>query len=221
MEKQIEYHGAERDKRGRRFKAWKILSVRPNFLFVVGLVLVALLAGKIIISGFFLHFDEAKLPAMDVAMAQEASDKKTDVKSTDANVSSADLNAKMASLKKKEQELKDREISVQKKEQDLAPLQAEVDAKIEQLNELQTRLTAMARELAEKEQSSKDEKITHLVALYSAMDASKAAKIMDKLNADTVVRIIASMNGKKAGPILAAMSAEKSASISESLSKTE
>jgi flagellar motility protein MotE (MotC chaperone) len=220
MERQAEHHGTERDKRGRRFKTWKVLSVRPDFLFVAVLVLAALLAGKIIISGFYLHFDTAKLPAMNVAMAQETSDK-TDVKSTEANISGADLNAKMASLKKKEQELKDRETAVQRKEQALAPLQAEVDAKIEQLNELQTKLTAMARELAEKDQTTKDEKITHLVALYSAMDAAKAAKILDKLSTDTVVRIISNMNGKKAGPILAAMSAEKSAIISESLSKTE
>jgi flagellar motility protein MotE (MotC chaperone) len=214
MEKQIEYNGTKRAERDRGLKARKGLFVKTNFLFVAVLMLAALLAVKIIVSGFYLHFDSSKLQDAGVAMAQES-------KTTDAKVSDADVSAKMASLKKKEQELKDRETAIAKKEQQLAPLQADVDTKIAQLNELQVKLTAMAKELAEKEQTSKDEKMTHLVALYSAMDAAKAAKILDKLNTETVVRIIASMNGKKAGPILAAMSAEKSALISESLSKAE
>jgi flagellar motility protein MotE (MotC chaperone) len=179
------------------------------------------LVAKIIINGLYLHFDSSKLQGVNIAMAQETGDKKTDVKATDIKSSGVDLNVNQASLKKKELELKEREAAVQRKEQELAPLQAEVDAKIEQLNELQVKLTAMAKELAEKEQAGKDEKITHLVSLYSAMDAAKAAKIMDKLNTDIVVRILANMKGKSAGQILAAMSADKGAIISESLSKTE
>jgi len=179
-------------------------------------VLAALLVFKIVVSGFYLHFDSSKLQDAGVAMAQESSSKTTDVKQSDA-----DINAKMASLKKKEQELKDREAAVARKEQQLAPLQADVDTKISQLNELQVKLTAMAKELAEKEQTAKDEKITHLVALYSSMDAAKAAKILDKLNNDIVVRILANMKGKSAGQILAAMSADKGAMISESLSRAE
>jgi flagellar motility protein MotE (MotC chaperone) len=190
-------------------------------LFVAVLILVALLVAKIIVSGLFLHFDSLKLPIANIAMAQESSDKKTDARQADTKQTDADLNARMASLKKKEQELKEREASVQRKELVLAPLQAEVDAKIEQLNELQIKLTAMAKEIAEKEQGVKDEKINHLVTLYSSMEAAKAAKILDKLNTETVVRILANMKGKSAGQILGAMSADKGAIISESLSKTE
>jgi len=176
--------------------------------------LAALLAVKIVVSGFYLHFDSSKLRDAGIAMAQES-------KATDVKLSETDINAKMASLKKKEQDLKDREAAVARKEQQLAPLQADVDTKISQLNELQVKLTAMAKELAEKEQTAKDEKITHLVALYSSMDAAKAAKILDKLNNDIVVRILANMKGKSAGQILAAMSADKGAIISESLSRAE
>jgi flagellar motility protein MotE (MotC chaperone) len=221
MERQAERHGTKRDKRGWGFKAWKGFSIRPNFLFIAVLCLAGLLVAKIIISGLYLHFDSGKLQVANVAIAQETSDKKADVKATDTKSPDADLTAKQASLKKKELELKERESAVQRKEQELAPLQAEVDAKIEQLNELQVKLTAMAKELAEKEQTAKDEKITHLVALYSSMDAAKAAKILDKLNTDIVVRILANMKGKSAGQILAAMSTDKGAIISESLSKTE
>jgi len=195
--------------------------MKPNFLLVTVLFLMALLVAKIIISGLYLHFDSVKLPVINIAMAEENSGKQTDAKQAETKQPDSDLNAKMTSLKKKEQELKDREATLQRKEQELAPLQADVDAKIAQLNELQVKLTAMAKEIAEKEQGLKDEKINHLVTLYSSMDASKAAAILDKLNLDTVVRILANMKGKSAGQIMAAMNAEKGAVISESLSKMD
>jgi flagellar motility protein MotE (MotC chaperone) len=232
MERQIEHYRTKTAERDRRPKARKGISVRPNFLFIAGLVLITLLAAKIFISGIYLHSDTLNIPILDIAMAKEniggiaeakeAEDaKKTETKQAETKQSDADLNAKTISLKAKEQELKDREAAVIRKEQSLAPLQAEVDAKIEQLNELQLQLTALAKDIAGREQALKDEKINHLVTLYSSMDASKAANILDKLNIDTVVRILANMKGKSAGQILAAMSAEKGARISEKLSDME
>ena len=93
--------------------------------------------------------------------------------------------------------------------------------KLEELNDVQAQLSAYAEELAKREQALKDTKIAHLVALYSAMDASKAAAIMDKLQIDTIVRIFANMKGKTAGEILSVMDPEKGARISEILSKME
>jgi flagellar motility protein MotE (MotC chaperone) len=227
MEKQAEYNRTKAAERVGRLKAWKGISMRPKFLIVAVLFLITLLAAKIIVSGLYLHFDALKIPVMNIAMAEEngvkqAAAKETDTKQAETKQSAAtDLTVTAANLKKKEQELKDREAVVLKKEQELAPLQAEVDAKIEQLNELQVKLTAMAKEIAEKEQGLKDEKVNQLVTMYSAMDAAKAAKIMDKLNLDTVVKILANMKPKSAGPILAAMSTDKGAVISERLSNME
>lgn len=206
--------------------------MRPGVLLVTVLFLITLLAAKIIISGLYLHFGASKIPVMNIVMpeksivkqavAKEADSKQSNAKQPDAGQSTAtDLTATLAELNKKEQALKEREAAVLKREQELAPLQAEVDAKIEQLNELQVTLTAMAKEIAEKEQAQQDEKISHLVSLYSNMEASKAAKIMDKLDLDTVIKILANMKGKSAGQILAAMSAEKGAVISERLSRPE
>ncbi len=196
--------------------------MRPRFLIVTLLFLVILLAAKIAVSGFYLHFNTLKLPDTKIAMAEEKTENQAAVNDAATKQAAATDNAAtLANLRKKEQELKDREAAVLKKEQELAPLQAEVDAKIEQLNELQTTLTAMAKQIAEKEQTLQDEKINHLVNLYSNMDAAKAAKIMDKLNLDIVVKILANMKGKSAGQILAAMNADKGAVISESLSKME
>lgn len=200
--------------------------MKTKFMLVTILFLMSLLAAKIVISGLYLHFDTLKVPVMNIAISQEdiikqAAAGEAVAQQPDADQPATDLIATAAELKKKEQELKEREAAVLKKEQELAPLQAEVDARIEQLNELQETLTAMAKEIAEKEQTLQDEKITHLVSLYSNMDATKAARIMDKLDMDTVVKILANMKGKSAGQILAAMSAEKGALISERLSRTE
>ena len=216
MEKQVEYGRKKTDERSGRLKAWKGLSLRPNFLLVGIIFLMTLLVAKIFISGLYLHFKALNLPVMNIAMAEEGITGQGGAVQTDI-----DFNTKMSNLIRKEQELKEREAALEKKEQALAPLQAEVEAKIEELNELQSELTAMAKDIAEREQALKDEKINHLVTLYSSMDASKAAKIMDKLNMDTVVRILANMRGKSAGEILAAMNAEKGAIISEKLSKLE
>lgn len=200
--------------------------MRPKLLIVGVIFLMALIIAKIIVSGIYLHFDGAKFPVMNIAMAQEGNSKqtsadKTDSKETASKLTDAAMNEKMTALTQKEQELKAREEALQKKEQELAPLQTEVNARIEQLNELQVKLTAMAKDIAEKEQGVKDEKINHLVTLYSSMDAAKAANIMDKLDMDIVVRILANMKGKNAGQIMAAMNADKGARISESLSKME
>ena len=227
MGKKAEYPGAKTAERGGRIEARKGISMRPKFLLVTLLFLITLLAAKIIVSGLYLHFNALKLPETKIAMAEESSTKQTAAKGAETTQAdskqsaAADMTVTMANLKKKEQELKEREAAVLKKEQELAPLQAEVDAKIEQLNELQTTLTAMAKQIAEKDQTLQDEKINHLVTLYSNMDASKAAKIMDKLSLDIVVKILANMKGKSAGQILAAMNADKGAIISESLSRTE
>jgi flagellar motility protein MotE (MotC chaperone) len=222
MGKKAEHPGAKAVERGGSVEARKGISMRPKFLLVTVLFLITLLAAKIVISGIYLRFNALKLPDTKIAMAEESSTTQTAAKDADSKQSAtADVAVTMANLKKKEQELKEREAAVLKKEQELAPLQAEVDAKIEQLNELQTTLTAMAKQIAEKEQTLQDEKINHLVTLYSSMDAAKAAKIMDKLSLDIVVKILANMKGKSAGSILAAMNADKGAIISESLSKQD
>jgi flagellar motility protein MotE (MotC chaperone) len=124
-------------------------------------------------------------------------------------------------LKRKEEQLKAKEAFLKSKEAELTPLKDEVEAKFAELSELQTKLTALAKELAEKEKSLKDEKMAHLVALYGAMDPTKAAAIMDKLKTDTVVLILRHMKGKSAGEIVGMMDPEKGALISEELSRND
>lgn len=169
----------------------------------------ALLVGKICLNGAILKSLPSSLPRVHSAMAGE-----------DNTPASLEIGLG-AQLKRKEEQLKAKEAFLKSKEAEFMPLKDEVEAKLAELSELQTKLTALAKELAEKEKSLKDEKMAHLVALYGAMDPTKAAAIMDKLKTDTVVLILRHMKGKSAGEIVGMMDPEKGALISEELSKGE
>ena len=169
-----------------------------------------LLLAKVVISGIYLHITPVQFSTTDLALAEE-----------EETQSDSSITEKERLLRKKEMELKEQEIALKKMGEELLPLKKEIDAKFEELNELQVRLTAFAKELAEREKALNDAKIGHIVTLYSAMDAARAAVIMDKLNIDTIVRILANMKGKSAGQILAMMEPEKGAIISEKLSRLE
>jgi flagellar motility protein MotE (MotC chaperone) len=124
-------------------------------------------------------------------------------------------------LAKKERELAEREERLRQKEAELLPLKEEVETRISDLNDLQERLTALARDLTEKERGAREEKIGHLVSLYSAMEPDRAAAIMGKLKLDTIVLILRNMKGKSAGQILSLMDPVQGAMISEELSRIE
>ena len=176
------------------------------------LILVFLLVGKLLMSGIYLHLSPFSHPLDNIVLAEEEKQAKLpDLSEQNRQMSEM--------LRKKEQELKDREAELDKREKELLPLKKEIDQKLEELDEIQTQLTLFAKQLAEREEALNSAKIGHLVSLYSAMDPAKAAKIMDKLNLDTVVLIMSKIRGKIAGQILAAMDTEKGAVISERLSK--
>lgn len=169
-----------------------------------------LLAIKVIISGIFLQTSPLDITTSDVAMAQETlTEKEPDLEDLELN------------LRKREKEVSEKEAKLKKMEAQLLPLKEEVETRMAELNDLQNSLAAEAKKLAQREKALKDEKITHLVQTYSAMEAGKAAVILDKLQLDTAVRILGNMRGKSAGAIMAMMPPEKGATISERLSKFE
>ena len=168
-----------------------------------------LVTAKVFLSALYLKSEPWKITSVRTAHAGEK----------DSTESPAVSGSEQ--LREKEKELRIREEEVKKKEAELLPLKERVDARMAQLNELQDKLTALAQQLAEKEKAMRDEKMNHLVSLYSAMDPAKAAAIMDKLKLPTVVLILGHMKGKSAGQILAMMDPEKGASISEELSNLE
>lgn len=181
---------------------------KSSFLWAI-LIFSLLLVGKVLLSGAYLHSGSAGISAVRPALAGEKEQAGPTMMRLDSE------------FVKKEKELEEWEARLKRKEAELIPLKKEVETKMAELNDLQTKLTALAGQLAEKEQAMKDEKMGHLVSLYSAMDPARAAAIMGKLKIDTVVLILRHMKGKSAGQILAMMDPEKGAVISEELSRME
>jgi flagellar motility protein MotE (MotC chaperone) len=166
-----------------------------------------LLAAKIFLSGWYLGSQSMRIDVPGVVLAEEAGTPDHPEIPLDEN------------LRKKEKELRDREARLNRREAELKVLQDKIDTRMSELNDLQTKLLNFSKKLAEREGALQDAQMTHLVALYSAMDPGKAAAIMNKLNLNTVVRILKYMKGKNAGKIMAMMDPDRGATISEALSK--
>jgi flagellar motility protein MotE (MotC chaperone) len=164
---------------------------------------------KISLSGLYLR--SGSLPFADTTSA--VASEKTNAPTVPGTLSE--------DLRKWEKDLKSKEEFLKKKEAELLPLEEEIESKMAELSELQERLTALAKSMAEREKALQDSKMDHLVALYSAMEPTKAAAIMDKLKMETVILILRHMKGKSAGQILGMMAPEKGASISEELSRMD
>jgi flagellar motility protein MotE (MotC chaperone) len=167
-----------------------------------------LILAKIFLNGLYLKGQSLSFRLPDLALAEDGVDPMRA------------LGAHPLELRKREEALKAREDRLNQKEAELKPLQEEIEARMAELNELQARLTAYAKGLAEKEKAMEDAKMAHLVALYTAMDPSKAAAIMDKLHLESVVLILRHMKGKAAGKILANLDPEKAATVSEALGQS-
>ncbi len=100
------------------------------------------------------------------------------------------------------------------KQKDLELLRSEIDERIKELKSLQSRLEGPAK----KAKSAYDARFQHLVGVYSSMEPSRAALLLDKMDEDTVAKIFSTMKSKKVANILALMAPEKAARITDKLS---
>ncbi|MBN2059442.1 MAG: hypothetical protein JW882_03400 [Deltaproteobacteria bacterium] len=203
-------NGRERNGRVGDNKVRQRIPPKLNLVTISVVALSLLIFAKIGISSFYLKLGPMKFKTANLAQAGEDNIEKDPV-----------IDERERTLNKKEQELNEREMELERRENNMLPLKNEIDTKLEELMELQTRLTVFAKDLAEREKALSDGRISHLVSLYSAMEPSRAAAILDKLDTAVVVRILGNMKGKSAGEILAVMKPEKGAVISEHLSRVD
>ena len=126
--------------------------------------------------------------------------------STAATPGSPDVNA----LLKRQDELDQRE-------QSLKTLEAELDNRMTKLKDMETSLKAMLEEA----KGVKDQKLKHLIDVYSNMNAKQAAKVLETLDNGIAVKILAGMRGRQAGDVLNNMEAKKAAGLTEMLTKLQ
>ncbi len=113
--------------------------------------------------------------------------------------------------------LKRREEELQRKEQSLKTLEGDLDIKLAKLASTEKSI----RKMLEDANVMKDQKIKHLVEVYSSMKAKQAATVIETLDEDLAVKILSGMRGQQAGEVLTFVNPKKAATLSEALTKLQ
>lgn len=109
--------------------------------------------------------------------------------------------------------LRQREESLRIRQGELEALERRIDEKMRRLAELEVSVKA---EIAAYRQLS-NERVKHLVKIYSSMKPNAAANLMNQTDTDVAVEVFLNMKGEIAGGILSYMDPQKAAVITQRL----
>ncbi len=93
------------------------------------------------------------------------------------------------------QELAKRKEELDRREQAVAELEARLDRRVKELAALEATLKTML----DQAQQTKDEKLKHLIDVYTNMKPKQAAEVLETLDERIAVKILAGMKGRQAG----------------------
>lgn len=183
----------------------------------VRIVLVFLITAKLALGSVFLY--QIGIDTLFTGTNAIASEIEKDFQQPDSEHAKAvkegeiDLNfliQKKAALDKEEKRLA-------AKKADLIAIQQEINQKIEKLTQLRNEIRS---EIAGKK-AAQDQKLKHLIKVYSAMKPQNAAGLIEKLDKQLAIQLLSKMKGEDVGKILSYVDIEKAATISEGLVKKE
>ena len=117
------------------------------------------------------------------------------------------------SLKHREQELKNRSVSLDEKAKRLDLLQDELQKQEQEIAASRRRVEKLIADY----KALKEDDLSRLVAVYSAMKPAAAAPLLSELDLKYAVEIILRMPTKKAAKLLSAVDAERAAAISRAI----
>ena len=178
-----------------------------TFLIVIKLVLGSVFMYRIGVDPF--------LGDADAIAAEQAKDNEVRAKKNEKKTKEETIDLKyLISMKL---EIEKQEKSVAAKKAELLSIQDEINKKIEKLTELRDEIRA---EVAKK-QVIEDQKLKHLIKVYSTMKPQNAAELIEKLDIKLAVELMSKMKGDDVGKILSFVKIEKAAEISEGLVKRE
>lgn len=178
-----------------------------TFLIVIKLLLGSVFMYRIGVDPFF---SDANAIAAEQAKDTEVSAKKDEKKAKEETI---DLNY----LISKKLEIEKQEKSVAAKKSELLSIQDEINKKIEKLTQLRDEIRA---EVAKKK-VIEEQKLKHLIKVYSTMKPQNAAELIEKLDIKLAIELMSKMKGDDVGKILSFVKIEKAAEISEGLVKRE
>ncbi len=115
------------------------------------------------------------------------------------------------------QELAKRKEELDRRERAISDLESKLDQRVKELAALEATLKTML----DQAQQTKDEKLRHLIDVYTNMKPKQAAAVLETLDERIAVKILAGMKGRQAGEILTGVSAKKAATLSEQLTKMQ
>lgn len=113
--------------------------------------------------------------------------------------------------------LERRQADLDRREAELHRLEQALNEKLLNMQAMEARIQTMLKEA----QTLKDDKMRHLVDVYTNMKAQQAAQVLETLDERTAVRILAGMRGRQAGEILTYVKPEKAARLSEMLTRMQ
>ncbi|WP_449243188.1 MotE family protein [Desulfovibrio sp.] len=113
--------------------------------------------------------------------------------------------------------LKQREEDLASKERSLKALEKSLDDKLVELKQVEQRIQAML----DQADVLKDEKLKHLVDVYSNMKSKQAAAVLETLDDALAVKILSGMRGRTAGEILSNVRADRAAVLTEALTRLQ
>ncbi|MHC1713300.1 MAG: MotE family protein [Solidesulfovibrio sp.] len=115
------------------------------------------------------------------------------------------------------QNLLKRQDELDQREQALKSLETDLNSRVARLKDMESSLKNMLEEA----KGVKDQKLKHLIDVYSNMNAKQAAKVLETLDNNIAVKILAGMRGRQAGEVLNNMEAKKAAGLTEMLTKVQ
>ena len=155
----------------------------------------------------------AQTPPAPAAAPAPAADNSTNADRQAGNAT----DAAPATDEERTQALNAREQALDRKEAELKALEAELDGKLENLRALEVQM----QKLIDSAGTIQDEKMAHLVDVYSNMKPKQAAQVLETLEESIAVRILAGMSGRKAGEILSSVRPDRAAFLSEALTRLQ
>jgi flagellar motility protein MotE (MotC chaperone) len=159
--------------------------------------------------------------ASNLALAKEAQDQPTKTRGLDsasAPQASPHTQRTGEGLGASEQNRAQIEVERQRLEEErkrLTTLKQEIDLKLVRLEKIQDAIQTKLDE----QKALGDQRIKHLIKIYTIMPPKKAAGLIEKLDMDVIIALFSNMKGENVGQILPYVSAEKAAAISERLAK--
>lgn len=189
-------------------RPWPTAVGTPRLFALLALVAVVKLAAIVLLG----WGPTAPSPVQAAPQAEAAPPAETAPAPTPANATTSDK-----PLPVRLQELRERELALDQREASLRALEGELDRKLQELKALQ----AQVQGLLDKADVLKDEKIRHLVDVYSNMKPQQAGLALEALDEAIAVKILAGMTGRKAGEILSTVRPDKAAKLSEALTRLQ